>query len=97
MIKLYKDLPPRKVGFSSSEALFFGDRGVVDGIIAKELRTEDYIVLTRDGYKRIDVNKVYNTHLLKGHPLLTEEECKEFGLKQHVPVPVGLKFPKAFA
>lgn len=26
-----------------------------------------------------------------------EEECKEFGLKQHVPVPVGLKFPKAFA
>ena len=69
----------------------------MDGIIAKELRTEDYIVLTRDGYKRIDVNKVYNTHLLKGHPLLTEEECKEFGLKQHVPVPVGLKFPKAFA
>ena len=95
--KTLQRLTAKESWISSSEALFFGDRGVVDGIIAKELRTEDYIVLTRDGYKRIDVNEVYNTHLLKGHPLLTEEECKEFGLKQHVPVPVGLKFPKAFA
>ena len=95
--KTLQKLIAKESWISSSEALFFGDRGVVDGIIAKELRTEDYIVLTRDGYKRIDVNEVYNTHLLKERPLLTEEECKEFGLKQHVPVPVGLKFPKAFA
>ena len=95
--KTLQKLIAKESWISSSEALFFGDRGIVDGIIAKELRTEDYIVLTREGYKRIDVNEVYNSHLLKQHPLLTEEECKEFELKQHVPVPVGLKFPKAFA
>lgn len=95
--KTLQKLIAKESWISSSEALFFGDRGVVDGIIAKELRTEDYIVLTREGYKRIDVNEVYNSGLLKRHPLMTEEECKEFGLKQHVPVPVGLKFPKAFA
>lgn len=95
--KTLQKLVAKETWLSSSEALFLGARGLVDGIIAKELRTEDYIVLTRDGYKRIDVNEVYNSHLLKRHPLLTEEECKEFGLKQHVPVPVGLKFPKAFA
>lgn len=95
--KTLQKLIAKESWISSSEALFFGDRGIVDGIIAKELRTEDYIVLTRDGYKRIDVNEVYNSYLLRRHPLLTEEECKEFGLKQHVPVPVGLKFSKAFA
>lgn len=95
--KTLQKLIAKESWISSSEALFFGDRGIVDGIIAKELRTEDYIVLTRDGYKRIDVNEVYNSYLLRRHPLLTEEECEEFGLKQHVPVPVGLKFPKAFA
>lgn len=95
--KTLQKLIAKESWISSSEALFFGDRGVVDGIIAKELRTEDYIVLTREGYKRVDVNEVYNSGLLKQHPLMTEEECKEFGLKQHVPVPVGLKFPKAFA
>ncbi|WAX22200.1 putative ATP-dependent Clp protease proteolytic subunit [Aeromonas phage AVP1] len=95
--KTLQKLIAKESWISSSEALFFGDRGIVDGIIAKELRTEDYIVLTREGYKRIDVNEVYNSHLLKQHPLLTEEECKEFELKQHVPVPVGLKFTKAFA
>ena len=95
--KTLQKLIAKESWISSSEALFFGERGVVDGIIAKELRTEDYIVLTRDGYKRIDVNEVYNSGLLRRHPLLTEEECEEFGLKQHVPVPVGLKFPKAFA
>lgn len=95
--KTLQKLIAKESWISSSEALFFGDRGIVDGIIAKELRTEDYIVLTRDGYKRIDVNEVYNSYLLRRHPLLTEEECEEFGLKQHVPVPVGLKFPKVFA
>ena len=95
--KTLQKLIVKESWISSSEALFFGERGVVDGIIAKELRTEDYVVLTREGYKRIDVNEVYNSGLLKQHPLMTEEECKEFGLKQHVPVPVGLKFPKAFA
>ena len=95
--KTLQKLIAKESWISSSEALFFGSRGIVDGIIAKELRTEDYIVLTREGYKHIDVNEVYNSELLKQHPLLTEEECKEFGLKQHVPVPVGLKFPKAFA
>lgn len=95
--KTLQKLIAKESWISSSEALFFGDRGIVDGIIAKELRTEDYIVLTREGYKRIDVNEVYNSWLLKQQPLMTEEECKEFGLKQHVPVPVGLKFSKAFA
>ena len=95
--KTLQKLVAKETWLSSSEALFLGTRGLVDGIIAKELRTEDYIVLTREGYKRIDVNEVYNSGLLKRHPLLTEEECEEFGLKQHVPVPVGLKFPKAFA
>lgn len=95
--KTLQKLIAKESWISSSEALFFGDRGIVDGIIAKELRTEDYIVLTREGYKRIDVNEVYNSGLLKQQSLMTEEECKEFGLKQHVPVPVGLKFPKAFA
>ena len=95
--KTLQKLIAKESWISSSEALFFGDRGVVDAIIAKELRSEEYIVLTRDGYKRIDVNEIYNSHLLKRHPLLTEEECEKFGLKQHVPVPVGLKFPKAFA
>lgn len=94
--KTLQKLVAKETWLSSSEALFLGTRGLVDGIIAKELRTEDYIILTRDGYKRIDVNEVYNSALLKQHRLLTEEECKEFGLKQHVPVPVGLKFSKAF-
>lgn len=95
--KTLQKLVAKETWLSSSEALFLGTRGLVDGIIAKELKTEDYIVLTRDGYKRIDVNEVYNSGLLKQHPLMTEEECKEFGLNQHVPVPVGLKFSKAFA
>lgn len=95
--KTLNKLTAKESWISSSEALFFGDRGVVDGIIARELRYEDFIILTRDGYKRVDVNEIYNTELLKAHPLLTEEECKEFGLTQHVPVPVGLKFTKAFA
>lgn len=95
--KTLQKLIVKESWISSSEALFFGDRGVVDGIIAKELRYDDYIVLTREGYKRIDVNEVYNSRLLRQHPLLTEEECKEFGLVQHVPVPIGIKFPKAFA
>lgn len=95
--KAIQKLTAKESWISSSEALFFGDRGVVDGIIAKELRYEEFVILTRDGYKLIDTNEIYNSSLLKQHPLLTEEECKEFGLKQHVPVPIGLKFPKAFA
>ena len=95
--KTIQKLIAKESWISSSEALFFGERGVVDGVIAKELRYDDYIVLTRDGYKRIDANEVYNSFLLKCHPLLTEEECKEFGLTQHAPVPIGIKFPKAFA
>lgn len=95
--KTLQKLIAKESWISSSEALFLGERGVVDGIIAKELRTEDYIVLTREGYKRIDVNEVYNSRLLRQHPLLTEEECKEFGLIQHVPAPIGIKFPKVFA
>lgn len=95
--KSLQKLIAKESWLSSSEALFLGERGVVDGIIAKELRSEESIVLTRDGYKRIDYNDVYTTGLLNKAPLMTEEECKEFGLTQHIPVPIGLKFTKAFA
>jgi ATP-dependent protease ClpP protease subunit len=64
------------------DVLWMGNHGLVDGIIVKDLPGYGWIILTREGYKQWDSG--FKGHI-RDQPLLADESCERFGLKQHVP------------
>lgn len=68
--------------FLGIDAIWYGSKGLVDGLIMKDLGSTGWIVLTREGLK-------YWSSALDGtlaeRSLLTDEQLEEYGLKQFVP------------
>lgn len=65
------------------DVLWLGERGLVDGVIFKEIDETSWVILTRQGFKKINAWNKPNT--IKDLPLMTDEELEPFGLKQYVP------------
>ncbi|QDJ97366.1 hypothetical protein D6_0207 [Aeromonas phage D6] len=72
---------PNDLYFDAIDALMFGTRGIIDGIIIRQLDDFEWIVLTRDGFKRF----MFPRDIINENPVLTEEELKEYGLKPYKP------------
>lgn len=78
------------VYFSSLDALMMGTKGLVDGIIYRELGKRKWIVLTRSGFKLFQ----WPGQQLDERPLMTEEELLPYGLKPFTPLPVVKAFER---
>lgn len=78
------------VYFTSLDALMMGTKGLVDGIIYRELGKREWILLTRTGFKHFK----WPGQQLNEQPLMAEEELLPYGLKPFTPLPVVKAFER---
>ncbi|UOX39507.1 ATP-dependent Clp protease proteolytic subunit [Aeromonas phage ZPAH34] len=75
----------KTIYFTGMETIWLGTKGIVDGIIFKEINPSNWIILTREGLKLAHTSDTPET--IRKAALLTDEYLEQYGLKQFVPTP----------